>query len=218
RRPYSVVLLDEIEKAHPDVFNLLLQVLEEGRLTDSFGRSVGFQNGILILTSNIGTQHLKNRSTIGFQEGTETLPYSAVRERILEEVKKTFRPEFLNRLDEIIVFHPLEEEHLLKIVDLEVEKVAQRLKEQNLKISLSSEARQFLKNVGTDPQFGARPLRRAISRYLEDPLSEEILKENFPQNSLILVKSAENRLIFTVIEGEQNDIAITSDTNPVSPD
>ncbi|MCM8764466.1 MAG: ATP-dependent Clp protease ATP-binding subunit [Candidatus Omnitrophica bacterium] len=218
RRPYSVVLLDEIEKAHPDVFNLLLQVLEEGRLTDSFGRSVSFQNGILILTSNIGTQHLKNRSVIGFQEGTETLSYSVVREKILDEVKKTFRPEFLNRLDDIIVFHPLEEEHLLKIVDLEVEKVAQRLKEQNLKISLSGEARQFLKNVGTDPQFGARPLRRAISRYLEDPLSEEILKENFPQNSLILVKSAENRLIFTVIEGEQNDIAITSDTNPVSPD
>ncbi|MCM8764321.1 MAG: ATP-dependent Clp protease ATP-binding subunit [Candidatus Omnitrophica bacterium] len=218
RRPYSVVLLDEIEKAHPDVFNLLLQVLEEGRLTDSFGRSVSFQNGILILTSNIGTQHLKNRSTIGFQESTETLPYSAVRERILEEVRKTFRPEFLNRLDEIIVFHPLEQEHLLKIVDLEVEKVAQRLKEQNLKVSLTDEARQFLKNVGTDPQFGARPLRRAISRYLEDPLSEEILRDNFPQNSHILVKVAENRLTFTVIKGEQHDIAIASDTNPVSPD
>ncbi|MCM8825138.1 MAG: ATP-dependent Clp protease ATP-binding subunit, partial [Candidatus Omnitrophica bacterium] len=134
RRPYSVVLLDEIEKAHPDVFNLLLQVLEEGRLTDSFGRSVSFQNGILILTSNIGTQYLKHRSTIGFQDSAETLPYNVIREKILEEVRKTFRPEFLNRLDEIIIFHPLEEEHLLKIVDLEVEKVAQRLKEQNLRI------------------------------------------------------------------------------------
>ncbi|HOL49150.1 MAG TPA: ATP-dependent Clp protease ATP-binding subunit, partial [bacterium] len=159
RRPYSVVLLDEIEKAHPDVFNLLLQVLEEGRLTDSFGRSVSFQNGILILTSNIGTQHLKNRSAIGFQENKEEIPYSAVKARILDEIKKTFRPEFLNRLDEIIVFHPLEQEHLLKIVDLEVGKVAERLKEQGFTISLTSEAREFLKNMGTDPQFGARPLR-----------------------------------------------------------
>lgn len=217
RRPYCVVLLDEIEKAHPDVFNLLLQVLEEGRLTDSFGRSVSFQNGILILTSNIGTQHLKNRSTIGFQENNETLPYSAVKERILEEVKKTFRPEFLNRLDEIIVFHPLEQQHLLKIVDLEVEKVAQRLKEQNLSISLTDEAREFLKNVGTDPQFGARPLRRAISRYLEDPLSEEILRENFPPNAHILIKAAENRLIFTVTHGEEH-VATTSDSGPGSPD
>ncbi len=201
-RPYSVVLLDEIEKAHPDVFNLLLQVLEEGHLTDSFGRRVSFQNGILILTSNIGTQHLKNRSTIGFQENSENLPYSAVKERILDEVKKTFRPEFLNRLDEIIVFHPLEQEHLLKIVDLEVEKVAQRLKEQGFSISLSPEAREFLKNKGTDPQFGARPLRRAISRYLEDPLSEEILRERFPQNSHIVVKLSENRLVFTITEGD----------------
>ncbi|HOK79420.1 MAG TPA: ATP-dependent Clp protease ATP-binding subunit [bacterium] len=217
RRPYSVVLLDEIEKAHPDVFNLLLQVLEEGRLTDSFGRSVSFQNGILILTSNIGTQHLKNRSTIGFQDNKEEMPYNVVKERILDEVKKTFRPEFLNRLDEIIVFHPLEQEHLLKIVDLEVEKVAERLKEQGFTISLTPEAREFLKNMGTDPQFGARPLRRAISRYLEDPLSEEILKENFPQNSHILVKCDKNRLIFTVTEGKEH-VTTTFDKSPVSPD
>ncbi|MCM8758158.1 MAG: ATP-dependent Clp protease ATP-binding subunit [Candidatus Omnitrophica bacterium] len=217
RRPYCVVLLDEIEKAHPDVFNLLLQVLEEGRLTDSFGRSVSFQNGILILTSNIGTQHLKNRSTIGFQQSSEMLPYEVVKERILEEVKKTFRPEFLNRLDEIIVFHPLEQNHLLKIVDLEVEKVAQRLKEQNLTISLTDDAREFLKNIGTDPQFGARPLRRAISRYLEDPLSEEILKESFPRNAHILVKSAGNRLTFIVTQGEEH-VATASDTTPSTPD
>ncbi|MCX7706021.1 MAG: ATP-dependent Clp protease ATP-binding subunit [bacterium] len=217
RRPYCVVLLDEIEKAHPDVFNLLLQVLEEGRLTDSFGRSVSFQNGILILTSNIGTQHLRNRSTIGFQDQVDVLPYETVKERILEEVKKTFRPEFLNRLDEIIVFHPLEQKHLLKIVDLEVEKVAQRLKEQNLSITLTDEAREFLKNIGTDPQFGARPLRRAISRYLEDPLSEEILKENFPHNAHILVKTSGSRLIFTVTEGEEH-VATASDNNPGSPD
>ncbi|MGC9065772.1 MAG: ATP-dependent Clp protease ATP-binding subunit [Candidatus Ratteibacteria bacterium] len=217
RRPYSVVLLDEIEKAHPDVFNLLLQVLEEGRLTDSFGRSVSFQNGILILTSNIGTQHLKNRSTIGFQDNKEEMPYSAVKERILDEVKKTFRPEFLNRLDEIIVFHPLEQKHLLKIVDLEVEKVAERLKEQGFTISLTSEAREFLKNMGTDPQFGARPLRRAISRYLEDPLSEEILRESFPQNSHILVKCDKNRLIFTVTERKEH-VTTTTDKSPVSPD
>lgn len=217
RRPYCVILLDEIEKAHPDVFNLLLQMLEEGRLTDSFGRSVSFQNGILILTSNLGTQHLRNRSTIGFQENAENLPYELVKERILEEVKKTFRPEFLNRLDEIIVFHPLEQKHLLKIVDLEVEKVAQRLKEQNLTIFLTDEAREFLKNIGTDPQFGARPLRRAISRYLEDPLSEEILKESFPQNAHILVKATGNRLNFIVTEGEEH-VATASDTSPGSPD
>lgn len=217
RRPYCVILLDEIEKAHPDVFNLLLQVLEEGRLTDSFGRSVSFQNGILILTSNIGTQHLKNRSTIGFQEDKEFLPYDIVKERIFEEVKKTFRPEFLNRLDEIIVFHPLDQNHLLKIVDLEVEKVGQRLKEQNLTITLSNEAREFLKNVGTDPQFGARPLRRAISRYLEDPLSEEILKGRILTGSHILVKCAENRLTFTTVAGEEH-VATASDSSPGSPD
>jgi len=217
RRPYSVVLLDEIEKAHPDVFNLLLQVLEEGRLTDSFGRNVSFQNGILILTSNLGTQHLKNRSTIGFQETSESLPYNVVKEKILEEVKRTFRPEFLNRLDEIIVFHPLDQNHLLKIVDLEVEKVAQRLKEQGFSISLTDSAREFLKNMGTDPQFGARPLRRAISRYLEDPLSEEILRENIPQGAHITVSAGENRLIFTITEGEEH-VTTTTDKSPVTPD
>jgi len=218
RRPYSVVLLDEIEKAHPDVFNLLLQVLEEGRLTDSFGRSVSFQNGILILTSNIGTQNFQNKSTIGFSESTENLHYSVIKERILDDVKKIFKPEFLNRLDEVVVFHPLEHEHLLKIVDLEVEKVAQRLKEQGFSISLSPEAREFLKDKGTDPQFGARPLRRAISKYLEDPLSEEILREGFPENSHIIVNLSKNHLTFNVVEGEKKHVATTSDKTPIPSD
>ena len=206
RRPYSVVLLDEIEKAHPDVFNILLQVLEEGRLTDSFGRSVSFQNSILILTSNIGTKDLINKASIGFQGSISQPTYDAIKEKILEEVKKIFRPEFLNRLDEVIVFHPLGEEHLLAIVDLETDKVVRRLAEQGFTITLSLESRKFLKNVGTDPQFGARPLRRAISRYLEDPLSEEILRETFPPKSHIHVEEAKGHLTFKIItQGESHE-------------
>ncbi|HDN97624.1 MAG TPA: ATP-dependent Clp protease ATP-binding subunit [bacterium] len=212
RRPYSVVLLDEIEKAHPEVFNLLLQVLEEGRLTDSFGRSVSFQNTILIMTSNIGTKYLKNQSIIGFGEKKDEFSYETLKENVLEEVRKTFRPEFLNRLDEIIVFHPLREEDLLKIVDLEISKVAERLKEQNISMIVTEEAKKFLKEKGTNPQFGARPLKRTISRYLEDPLSEEILRGRFPENSTIIVDVKGNHLTFKLMEKGEKVDKVTSHT------
>ena len=200
RRPYSVILLDEIEKAHPEVFNLLLQVLEDGRLTDSFGRSVSFQNTILIMTSNIGTDIFKNKSVIGFMPEEEETSFKNMKEKIMERVKKTFRPEFLNRLDEIVVFHPLTPEHLLQIVELELSKVAERLKEMDIEIVVSEKAKRFLMEKGTNPEFGARPLKRTISRYVEDPLSEEILKNSFPKHSTILVDRKGEMLVFKLIK------------------
>jgi ATP-dependent Clp protease ATP-binding subunit ClpC len=176
RRPYSVVLLDEIEKAHPDVFNILLQVLEEGRLTDSFGRRVDFRNTILIMTSNIGAEILKKQGSLGFKSDKEELTYQSMKEKLLDEVKKTFKPEFLNRIDDIIVFKPLTKEDLHKIVDIEVAEVKNRLREQHeISIDLSKDAVEFLINKGFDPIYGARPLKRTIQRFLEDPLAQEII-------------------------------------------
>ncbi|HOV21738.1 MAG TPA: ATP-dependent Clp protease ATP-binding subunit [bacterium] len=196
RRPYSVILLDEIEKAHPDVFNLFLQVLEDGRLTDSFGRSVDFKNTILIMTSNIGTNVFKNKAIIGFGEQEDEISFSSLKEQIMERVKKTFRPEFLNRLDEIVIFHPLEKEHLYSILEIELKEVEERLKENNISIVLTDEAKNFLIEKGTNPEFGARPLRRTISRYLEDPLSEEILKDKFPPDLVVIVYRKGEQLSF----------------------
>ncbi|MFA5645879.1 MAG: ATP-dependent Clp protease ATP-binding subunit [Candidatus Ratteibacteria bacterium] len=200
RRPYTVILLDEVEKAHPDVFNLLLQVLEEGRLTDSFGRSVNFQNAILIMTSNLGTRYLKEEGAIGFLGKEVRESRERIKKQTMDEVKKTFRPEFLNRLDEIVLFHPLDDDHLYAIIDLEISKVADRLREQGFSFDLTADARRFIKEKGTDPQFGARPLRRAISRYLEDPLSEELLRERFPISSTILCDRDHKGLIFRIAE------------------
>jgi len=196
RRPYSVILLDEIEKAHSDVFNLLLQVLEDGHLTDGLGRSVSFKNTILIMTSNLGTNIFKNKAIIGFQGQDDNFSFTTLKDKIIEKVKKTFRPEFLNRIDEIIIFHPLKKEHLFKIVEIELEEVKERLREHNISISLREDAKKFLIEKGTNPEFGARPLRRTISRYLEDPLSEEILKDKFPSNSVIIVERKGEQLSF----------------------
>ena len=198
RKPYSIVLLDEIEKAHPEVFNLLLQMLEEGRLTDSFGRVVNFRNTIVILTSNIGTHLFRNQSLIGFQQENETYAYETMKTAMLEEAKKSFRPELLNRLDEMVVFHPLTAQSLLGIIDLELAKVAERLKEQNRFIAVGEQAKLFLIREGTNAQFGARPLKRTISRHLEDRLSEEILNDRFPEQSTMQVDFRNNVLTFTV--------------------
>ncbi|MCX5686260.1 MAG: AAA family ATPase, partial [Candidatus Omnitrophica bacterium] len=179
RRPYSVVLLDEIEKAHPDVFNILLQMLEEGRLTDSFGRKVDFKNTVIIMTSNIGADILKKQGSIGFKSQAEEVTYQSMKERLLEEVKKTFKPEFLNRVDDIIVFRSLTKEDLERIVSLEIKDVESRLKDQNIKIELDKSAIDFLIEKGFDKNFGARPLKRIIQRFLEDPLAEDIIKGNF---------------------------------------
>ncbi len=175
RRPYAVVLLDEIEKAHPDVFNLLLQVLEDGRLTDSFGRKVDFRNTVLIMTSNLGAETIKKHGSLGFTASKEEVDFETMQAQLLEEVKRAFKPEFLNRIDEVIVFHPLSKEELFKIVDLEIGHVQERLREQGIVIELDHDAKEFIVEKGFDPTYGARPLRRVIQRYLEDPLAEEVI-------------------------------------------
>jgi ATP-dependent Clp protease ATP-binding subunit ClpC len=178
RKPYSVILLDEIEKAHPDVFNILLQVLEDGRLTDSKGRTVDFRNTVLIMTSNVGAQSLKSNKYVGFniQDGEQN--YKDMKGKVMEELKKAFRPEFLNRIDEIIVFHALEKKHLREIVSLMSDQLVKRLKEQNIDIGLTDAAKDKISEEGYDPEYGARPLRRAIQKHIEDRLSEELLKGN----------------------------------------
>ncbi len=196
RRPYSVVLFDEIEKAHPDVWNMLLQILEEGKLTDNVGRVVSFKNTIILLTSNIGSESLRRQTSLGFAPVTEETNYEKIRERILEEAKKTFRPEFLNRLDEIIVFRPLTRPDLIKILDLEIGKVAQRLKNKNVSLIVSEQAKNFLLERGYDPQFGARPMRRAVERFLEDPLAEELLKGKLHEGEPIIVEVQGEKLVF----------------------
>ncbi len=190
RRPYSVILLDEIEKAHPDVFNILLQVMEDGRLTDSFGRRVDFRNAVLIMTSNVGASLLRKQGSIGFKIEKEgnVMSYAVMKEKLLEEVKKTFKPEFLNRVDDIIVFRSLEKKHLFEIVDIEVDEVRNRVKEQGLNLELTPEAKEFLVEKGFDPIFGARPLKRTIQRYIEDPLAEEVISGKFKSGAVILVK------------------------------
>ncbi|HOV99331.1 MAG TPA: ATP-dependent Clp protease ATP-binding subunit [Bacteroidota bacterium] len=188
RKPYSVVLLDEIEKAHPDVFNILLQVLDDGILTDSNGRRVDFKNTILIMTSNIGTRDIKVTGALGF--GTSSLQdkYKAMKSNIEDALKRVFNPEFLNRVDDILIFHELEREHIMQIVDIAAKDLFKRLTSMGITIELSQEAKEFLADKGYDPAFGARPLRRAMMKYVEDPLAEEILKGTFAKGATVLVK------------------------------
>ncbi len=189
RRPYSVVLLDEIEKAHPDVFNTLLQVMEEGRLTDSFGRNVDFRNAIVIMTTNAGAEAIKNESAFGFQKPDDDASYENMKDRVKEQVEKVFRPEFLNRVDDVIVFRHLTNEDLGEVVELELAKVRERLGDRWLQLVLTEEAKEFLvKKACKDLDFGARPLRRAIENMIEDPLSEELLKGEFQGNDTITVR------------------------------
>ncbi|MFH1478690.1 MAG: ATP-dependent Clp protease ATP-binding subunit [Candidatus Omnitrophota bacterium] len=196
RRPYSVVLLDEIEKAHPDVFNILLQVLEDGRLTDSFGRKVDFRNAVLIMTSNVGAEIFRKQGSIGFKSEKEELTYKNTKEKLLEKVKKTFKPEFLNRIDDTIVFHGLTKEHLYKIVEIELKDVMARLKEQGVEIELDKKAKELLIEKGFDPIFGARPLKRTIQRLLEDPLAEEIIGKKSKKEKLIKISAKNGTIIF----------------------
>jgi len=187
RRPYAVVLLDEIEKAHPDVHNILLQIMDEGRLTDSFGRSVDFKNVILIMTSNIGAELIKNQAGFGFGKKSAEANYEKMKEILQKEVDRNFRPEFINRVDETIVFRPLSREDLQSIVEYELAKVFKRLIEHGLKLELSPQAKEFLIDKGFNPEFGARPLRRAIEHYLEDPLSEAVLRGDFKGKNLVQI-------------------------------
>jgi len=195
RRPYSVILLDEIEKAHPDVFNLLLQVFEDGQLTDSLGRKVDFRNTIIVMTSNVGAEMIRNAGSLGFVAHKEDTSYNAVKDRLLNEVKKVFKPEFLNRIDDIIVFRNLTKENLTEIIKLEVNEVIERLKAKGIDISLSSEAMDFLMEKGYDPLYGARPLKRTIQRYVEDMLSEEIISGRFKEGSKVTVVRRDDNLV-----------------------
>ena len=196
RNPYSVVLFDEVEKAHPDVWNILLQILEEGKLTDNVGRVVNFRNTIILMTSNVGSDTIKRQSTLGFSPITDEASYEKMRERIMDETKRTFRPEFLNRLDDVIVFRSFTREDLIQILDLEIEKVLQRLRHKNIKVELDEKAKEFLVEKGYNPDFGARPMRRAVERFLEDPLAEEILKGGVHENEPIMVTREGEKLTF----------------------
>jgi ATP-dependent Clp protease ATP-binding subunit ClpC len=196
RRPYAVILLDEIEKAHPDVFNLLLQVFEEGRLTDSFGRKVDFRNTVIIMTSNVGADLIRKTGSLGFKTQKEEVSYQEMKDKLLEEVKHTFKPEFLNRIDDIIVFRQLVKEDLYKIVDIEVGLVAARLKDHGIALEVTPEAKEFLIEKGFDPVFGARPLKRTIQRFLEDPLAQEIISKKFKEGTRVKVGRKNEELIF----------------------
>lgn len=205
RKPYSVILLDEIEKAHPDVFNILLQVLEDGRLTDSKGRTVDFRNTVLIMTSNVGAEALKRNKFVGFNIQDGEQDYKDMKGKVMDELKKAFRPEFLNRIDEIIVFHALEKKHLEEIVTLLSDQLVKRLKEQNISLELTPAAKEKISQEGYDPEYGARPLRRAIQKHIEDRLSEELLKGTLltGQHAIIDVVNGE----FVVRMAEQTSLA-----------
>jgi ATP-dependent Clp protease ATP-binding subunit ClpC len=200
RKPFSVVLFDEIEKAHPDVFNTLLQILEEGRLTDSQGRSVDFRNTVLIMTSNLGTADLR-KASVGFSKADEAVSYAKMKEKVNDALKQHFRPEFLNRIDETIVFHELSKPEVVTIVDLMVKRVQDQLLSQGIGLELSAEAKLWLAERGYDPTLGARPLRRAIQRQIEDPMSERILFKEFHAGETVLVDVEDDALTFRAIEG-----------------
>jgi ATP-dependent Clp protease ATP-binding subunit ClpC len=187
RRPYSVVLLDEIEKAHPDVFNILLQVLDEGRLTDNYGRVIDFKNTVIIMTSNLGARDITKGKALGFHQRDDEQAYESMRGRVKDEIERAFNPEFLNRVDDVIVFHPLTREQIGQIVHIMLGEVRTRLVEENLNLSVTEAALNFLVERGYDEKFGARPLRRAIQKYIEDPLSEKILAAEFPAGEEIEV-------------------------------
>jgi ATP-dependent Clp protease ATP-binding subunit ClpC len=193
RKPYSVVLLDEIEKAHPDVFNILLQILEDGKLTDAQGRKVDFRNTIVIMTSNLGAAQISKNQTLGFSLGDEGgLSYDEMKERVMSELKKVFRPELLNRIDELIVFHKLEKAEILQVVDLMMKRVREEMTKHATSIELTDEAKELLVEQGYDPAMGARPLRRAIQRLIEDPLADFILGRELDAGATIVIDRRES--------------------------
>ncbi len=196
RRPYSVVLLDEIEKAHPDVFNILLQLMEEGRLTDSFGRKVDFRNTVVIMTSNVGADLVRKQGDLGFAPKKDEMNYDGLKQKLLDETKKVFRPEFLNRVDDMIVFHPLTRQDLEQIIHIELKEVHDRLKDKKMELVLSEEVLKFLIDQGYDPVFGARPLKRTIQRFIENVLAEEILEGKFSEGDKIVAEIRGERISF----------------------
>lgn len=216
RKPYSVVLLDEIEKAHPDVFNILLQVFDDGILTDSLGRRVDFKNTIIIMTSNIGTRELKKSGGFGF--GTDSAKHTAdsIKSTIEEALKRVFNPEFLNRLDDTIIFHSLEREHIIEIVDIQMRDLMKRISSMGITVELTKGAKEFLADKGYDPQYGARPLRRALQKYLEDPIAEELLKGKYPEGTILRAKvnKKADELKFTAVTSDQPEAPEEEEEKP----
>ena len=202
RHPYSVVLLDEIEKAHPEVFNILLQVLEEGRLTEAKGRTVDFRNTVIIMTSNVGADLIKRQNTIGFRRESDDSHYQEMKDRLMDEVKHTFRPEFINRVDEIIVFHELSAEQLAAIVGIMLKEVNERIRQNGYELTVTDDAKLVIAKAGYDPVFGARPLRRAIQRLVEDQLAEDILAGRFAEGAHVLVDTKDGQLTFAQLTGD----------------
>ena len=200
RKPFSVVLFDEVEKAHPDVFNALLQILEDGRLTDSQGRTVDFKNTVLIMTSNLGTADLR-KATVGFQKSSEAVTYERMKQKVQEALKAHFRPEFLNRIDEVIVFHELQLDEVVQIVDLMIKRVREQLENQGIGLELTRAAKEFVAQRGYEPALGARPLRRAIQHLVEDPLSEKLLWKEFRVGETVIVDLEGEELAFKAVEG-----------------
>ena len=202
RRPYSVVLFDEIEKAHPDVFNILLQILDQGRLTDGQGRKVDFSNTVIIMTSNVGAREIAKPNAMGFGSDVGHLSDVEIRSRAMSELKKLFRPEFLNRVDEIVVFKSLTSEQIRGIVDLMVSELRNRLIAEGMSIELTDAAKDLVAREGTDPIYGARPLRRALQTLIEDPLSEQLLQATWKTGDIVLADAEDGKIIFRKGEGE----------------
>ena len=209
RRPYSVVLFDEIEKAHPDVFNSLLQILEEGSMTDSAGRKVDFRNTVIVMTTNVGARRIGKNTTVGFQKDDEEEQYKKMKDRVVEEAKKVFNPEFLNRVDETLVFHRLTAKELLQIVDIQVDEVINRVAEKEITFVLEDAVKDFIVRLGSNEEYGARPLRRAVQHYIEDPLAELLLTGNLAPGTKIHVRVSdiEEKLLFAP-EGTQEKVAV----------
>ena len=213
QKPYSVVLFDEIEKAHPDVMNIMLQILEEGRLTDSFGRKVDFRNTIIIMTSNLGADLIQKSSEMGFAASEGVPDHATIQKKIDAAVKKGFKPEFLNRLDGTVIFKPLDKNHLMQVIDLEVAKLKKRIEKREMFIDLDEKAKTFLVEKGFQPEMGARPLRRVIEEYLEDPLAEKVLLHP-NKGGKWNITSNEGELVFN--EAEEKELASVSDSSSSS--
>jgi ATP-dependent Clp protease ATP-binding subunit ClpC len=215
-KPYSIILFDEIEKAHPDVFNILLQVFDDGILTDGLGRKIDFKNTVIIMTSNVGVRDIKAGGSIGFSEKAPDAEYDHMKNTIEESMKKMFNPEFLNRIDDFIVFRQLKKEHIFSIIDIQLSKLLTRMQSMNIEIHLTTEAKEFLVEKGYDEKYGARPLRRAIQKYLEDPLAEELLKSVVKEDTIVNVEldSQKNDLSFIVLPKPKNSKELLSE-NPI---
>ncbi|MDB6074011.1 MAG: ATPase domain protein, partial [Verrucomicrobiaceae bacterium] len=216
RRPYSVVLFDEIEKAHPDVMHLMLQILEEGTVTDNFGRKIDFRNTIVIMTSNVGAESIKRQTSLGFVAMTQdSADHGSMKGKVMDAAKKWFKPEFINRLDEIVVFRMLEKTDLNRIVDLEVSKVAARIKNKKISIRLDDAAREFLMKEGFDPQYGARPMRRAVEQNIENPFAEHLLRGDIKEGDFVTITLDEDkkRLKFSAQAADQAPTIETASTD-----